>query len=133
MIDHRAWQIPLGRRLRALKLWFVLRHFGAAGLREHIRRGVALAAAFAEWVDADPAFERVAPAPLNLVCFRHTGGDEVNQRLLDALNASGRIYLTHARLDGRLVLRLALGGTRTRLPHVERAWRLIREIADQVA
>ncbi len=90
VIDYRDWQIPLGRRFRALKLWFVLRSFGAEELRRRMRTHVALAQEFARWVEADGDFELAAPAPLNLVCFRHRGGDEANQRILDAMNGSGR-------------------------------------------
>ncbi|MGH8901854.1 MAG: aminotransferase class V-fold PLP-dependent enzyme, partial [Egibacteraceae bacterium] len=95
VIDYRDWQVPLGRRFRALKLWFVLRSFGAEGLRRHIRRHVALAQKFASWVGEDDQFEIAAPHPLGLVCFRHVGGDEVNQAIIDRLNASGRLYLSH--------------------------------------
>jgi aromatic-L-amino-acid decarboxylase len=127
IVDYRDWHIPLGRRFRALKLWFVIRHYGIEGLRYHVRRHVELAQRFAAWVRKDPRFELVVPPPLNLVCFRHRGGDPLNQRLLDLLNASGALYLTHTRLDGRLVLRLCVGQTHTELEHVERAWRLILE------
>src|SRR5216110_3660820 len=129
VFDYRDWHIPLGRRFRALKLWFVIRHYGVEGLRAHIRRHVGLAQEFAGWVAADDRFELAAPVPLNLVCFRHVAGDETNQRLLDDLNASGRLYLTHTRLGGRLVLRLAIGGTYTERRHVETAWQLIRKQA----
>ena len=129
VIDYRDWQVPLGRRFRALKLWLVIRHYGVEGLRFHVRRHVALARAFASWVEADPDFELAAPAPLNLVCFRHLGGDGVNQSIMDRLNASGALYLTHTRLDGRLVLRLSIGQAHTEARHVERAWRRIRQAA----
>ena len=129
VFDYRDWHVPLGRRFRALKLWFVIRHYGVEGLRAHIRRHVGLAQEFAGWVAADDRFELAAPVPLNLVCFRHVAGDETNQRLLDDLNASGRLYLTHTRLGGRLVLRLAIGGTYTERRHVETAWQLIRKQA----
>lgn len=127
--DYRDWHLPLGRRFRALKLWFVLRHYGAEGLRHHVGRHVAWAQELAGWVEADPRFELAAPVPLNLVCFRHRGGDDVNQRLLDDLNASGSLYLTHTRLDGALTLRLSIGQTTTERRHVEAAWELIRELA----
>jgi aromatic-L-amino-acid decarboxylase len=129
VIDYRDWQVPLGRRFRALKLWFVLRSFGAEGLRAHIRSGVALAQQLASWVDADPAFELAAPVPLSLVCLRHRGGDDVNQRILDAVNGSGEAYLTHTRLDGRLTLRVSIGQAATGEQHVARVWSLIREAA----
>jgi aromatic-L-amino-acid decarboxylase len=129
VIDYRDWQIPLGRRFRALKLWFVIRHYGVEGLRFHVRRQVALAQEFARWVQADPRFELAALPPLNLVCFRHVGGDEANQRILDRLNASGALYLTHTRLDGALTLRLCVGQTHTEARHVEAAWRRIQKEA----
>jgi aromatic-L-amino-acid decarboxylase len=129
VIDYRDWQVPLGRRFRSLKLWFVLRHYGAQGLRHHIRCHVEVTQQLAAWVAADPEFELAAPAPLNLVCFRHKGGDEFNERLLQALNASGKLYLTHTKLDGRYTLRLCVGQTHTELEHVTEAWRLVRETA----
>ncbi len=132
VIDYRDWQVPLGRRFRALKLWFVIRSFGIAGLQERIREHVALAQEFASWVDADPRFERAAPTPLNLVCFRHRGGDAANQRILDTLNHSGRLLLSHTRLSDRLTLRMSIGQTNTKRHHVERAWRLICEAAADV-
>jgi aromatic-L-amino-acid decarboxylase len=127
--DYRDWQIPLGRRFRALKLWFVLRHYGAAGLREHIRRHVGLARELAGWVAADRRFALAAPVPLNLVCFRHTDGDDATQRVLDQVNTSGRAYVTHARIDGRLVIRVAIGGTWTERRHIEELWRLVQDLA----
>jgi aromatic-L-amino-acid decarboxylase len=127
VIDYRDWHVPLGRRFRALKLWCVIRHYGVEGLRFHVRRHVELAREFASWVEEDECFERAAPAPLNLVCFRHRGGDEANQAILDRVNASGRIFLTHTRLDDRLTLRMSIGQTYTERRHVEQAWRLIRD------
>jgi len=129
VIDYRDWQIPLGRRFRALKLWATIRHYGGEGLRHHVREHVRLAREFADWVRADRNFELVAPAPLNLVCFRHRDGDEVNQRILDRLNGSGRLFLTHTKLDGRLVLRMSIGAARTERRHVEQAWEAIQEAA----
>jgi aromatic-L-amino-acid decarboxylase len=129
VIDYRDWQVPLGRRFRALKLWFVLRSFGIAGLQERIRRHVALAQEFAGWVQADPRFEIAAPTPLNLVCFRHKGGDAVNQRILDELNGSGKLFLSHTKLDGKLTLRMSIGQTNVEHRHVQQAWQLIQEAA----
>lgn len=127
VIDYRDWQVPLGRRFRALKLWAVIRHYGVEGLREHVRRHITLAQELAEWIAADPDFELVVQPPLNLVCFRHRGGDAVNQEIMDRLNASGELYFSHTRLDDRLVLRLCVGQTWTERRHVERAWQLIRD------
>jgi aromatic-L-amino-acid decarboxylase len=132
VIDYRDWQVPLGRRFRALKLWFVIRWYGVAGLQRHVRHHVALARAFAEWVGADARFEIVAPVVLNLVCFRLRGADAANERLLEAVNATGALFLTHTRLDDRFALRMALGGTLTERRHVEAAWSRIRALADRV-
>jgi len=129
VIDYRDWQIPLGRRFRALKLWFVIRHYGVEGLRHHVRRHVALAREFARWVQADPRFELAVTPPLNLVCFRLRAGDGLNQALMDRLNQSGDLYLTHTQLQDRLTLRLCVGQTHTERRHVERAWLRIREEA----
>jgi aromatic-L-amino-acid/L-tryptophan decarboxylase len=132
VIDYRDWHVPLGRRFRALKLWFVIRHYGVAGLQHHVREHVRLAQQFAAWVREDPLFEVVVPPPLNLVCFRHRGGDAANQELMDRLNESGDLYLTHTRLNDRLVLRLSIGQTNTEARHVERAWIRIREVASRL-
>ncbi|MDE3135236.1 MAG: aminotransferase class V-fold PLP-dependent enzyme [Acidobacteriota bacterium] len=132
VIDYRDWHVPLGRRFRALKLWFVIRHFGVEGLRAEVRRHIDLGQTFARWVSEDPRFELPAPAPLNLVCFRLRSGDGQNQALLDRLNASGDLYLTHTRLDGRLTLRISIGQAHTEFRHVEKAWARIREEADNL-
>lgn len=133
VIDYRDWQIPLGRRFRALKLWFVIRHYGVEGLQREIRRHVALAQEFAGWVEADGDFELAAPAPLNLVCFRHRGGDAVNQHLMDRVNQSGEMYLTHTRLEGKLTLRMCIGQAQTEARHVQRAWRQLQTEARKLA
>jgi len=129
VIDYRDWQIPLGRRFRSLKLWFVIRYYGVEGLRYHIRRHVELGQLFAKWVGEDSRFELAAPVPLNLVCFRHKGGDDINQAIMDRLNRSGDLYLTHTKLKDRLTLRLCVGQTNTKQQHVENAWKRIQEEA----
>jgi aromatic-L-amino-acid decarboxylase len=126
VIDHRDWGVPLGRRFRALKLWSVVRWYGAEGLRAHVREGVAQAQQLAAWIRADERFEIVAPHPFGLVCFRLRGADGPNEALLAALNASGLMYLTHTRVRGAFTLRIALGGVQTRIEHVERAWKQIQ-------
>lgn len=131
VVDYRDWQIPLGRRFRALKLWFVLRHYGLEGLREHIRGHVRLARLFEDWVLGDDRFELCAERTVNLVCFRMLGSDEQNRVLLDRLNASGRLYLTHTTVPGHgLVLRMSIGAGATREEHVRAAWDRIVEEAD---
>jgi len=132
VIDYHDWQVPLGRRFRALKLWFVIRYYGVEGLQYHIRQHVALAQEFARWVEASAQFELVVAPPLNLVCFRHRAGDAFNERLLQKLNATGRLYLTHTKLDGRFVLRFCVGQTHTQARHVQQAWQLIQDTAAQL-
>jgi aromatic-L-amino-acid decarboxylase len=132
VVDYRDWQVPLGRRFRALKLWFVLRWYGVAGLRAHIRSGVGLAQSFAAWVRADERFEVVAPHPFSLVCFRLRGDDEANEKLIAAVNATGQTYLTHTKVGGRYVLRLAIGAPTTEERHVAATWKLLQATADEV-
>jgi len=133
VFDYRDWQIPLGRRFRSLKLWFVIRHYGIEGLRHHIRQHVQLAQDFANWVKEDSRFELAAPVPLNLVCFRHKSGDAANQVLMDRLNRSGDLYLTHTKLNDRLTLRFCVGQTNTEARHVRHAWRRIQQEAGTLA
>jgi len=132
VIDYRDWHIPLGRRFRSLKLWFVIRYYGIEGLQFHVRRHVELAQQFAQWVQQDNRFEMAAPAPLNLVCFRHRGDDGSNEELMKRLNRSGDLYLTHTRLDGRFTLRFCVGQTNTEQRHVERAWQKIQQVAAEL-
>ena len=132
VIDYRDWHIQLGRRFRALKLWFVIRHYGVEGLQHHIREHVRLAQQFAQWVRDDARFELAAPVPLNLVCFRHKGGDDANQAIMDRLNRSGDLFLTHTRLNGKLTLRLCVGQTHTRTRHAEKAWQRTKQEAQKL-
>jgi len=129
VIDYRDWHIPLGRRFRSLKLWFVIRHYGIEGLQFHVRRHVELAQQFVRWVKEDDRFELATPAPLNLVCFRHKSGDAANQQIMDRLNRSGDLYLTHTKLNGKLTLRFCVGQTNTEARHVTQAWKRIQEEA----
>jgi aromatic-L-amino-acid decarboxylase len=132
VIDYRDWQISLGRRFRALKLWFVIRHYGVEGLRHHIREHIRLGQELAARVEEHPDFELAAPTPLNLVCFRHLGGDEVSERIVETVNASGRAFLTHTKISGRYVIRFNVGQTYTEEHHVENAWNLITQTAKEV-
>jgi aromatic-L-amino-acid decarboxylase len=132
VVDFRDWQIPLGRRFRALKLWFVLRWYGAEGLRAHIRSHVALAQELAGWAEADERFDVVAPHPLSLVCLRPRWAEDVDDdvatmTLLERLNDGGEVFLTHTTVGGRAVLRVAVGSPATTREHVERVWTLLRE------
>jgi len=128
----------LGRRFRALKLWILLRWFGLDGLRARIRQHLALAAELAEWIDAAPEWERLAPVPFSTVCFRHVppalagdaeAVDAHNAAVMDAVNRSGEVFLSHTRLRNRFTIRLAIGNLRTERRHVERAWELLRQAA----
>ena len=149
--------IQLGRRFRALKLWMVIRHFGADGIRARLAEHMRLARLFASWVDASADFERLAPVPFSVVCFRArpwlppSGGssigggstidpaegrsidpDVLNERLLEAVNATGEIFISHTRLNGRYTLRLAIGNLRTTETHVRRAWELLQQQLSKV-
>ncbi|HEY1729397.1 MAG TPA: aminotransferase class I/II-fold pyridoxal phosphate-dependent enzyme [Candidatus Baltobacteraceae bacterium] len=134
--NYMDYGLQLGRRFRALKLWFVLRHYGAAEIRKKLRAHIALAQEFASWVKAESGWEISAPHPLSVVCFRYVadGGtpeaiDARNQAIADEVNATGEIFVSTTRLRGRLVLRLAIGNERTTHDDVEVAWRLIRDHA----
>jgi aromatic-L-amino-acid decarboxylase len=122
VIDYRDWHVPLGRRFRALKLWAVIRWYGAEGLREHVRKHVALAQEFASWVAADERFELVAPHPLALVTFRLRSGDDATLELMRRVNASGELFLTHTVVNGAAALRMSIGAVWTERRHVEKAW-----------
>jgi aromatic-L-amino-acid/L-tryptophan decarboxylase len=133
--------VQLGRRFRALKLWMVLRSLGAKAVRERLSTHMRLAQDFATWIDEHPDFERMAPVPFSVVCFRWRPTDRnlpraelnmANERLLDAVNASGEVFLSHTRLDGCFVPRLAIGHIETTERHVQRAWQLLRENARHI-
>ncbi len=132
VIDYRDWHVPLGRRFRALKLWFVIRHYGIEGLQHHVREHIRLAQEFLAWVRDDPRFELAAPAVLNLICFRLRAGDEANQTLMERLNASGDLFLTHTKLAGKFTLRFCVGQTHTQARHVKKAWERIQEEASRL-
>jgi aromatic-L-amino-acid decarboxylase len=140
--DYNEYTPQLGRRFRALKLWIQLRWFGLEGLRRRIRHHLELAAAFASWIDNEPDWERLAPVPFSTVCFRYRppgfeGGeealDDLNARIMDRVNRTGEVFLSHTRLRGRFTIRLAVGSLRTEARHVERAWELLRTAAQEEA
>jgi aromatic-L-amino-acid decarboxylase len=127
--------IQLGRRFRALKLWMVLRYFGSDGIRTRLAEHIRLAQQLAAWIDAHPDFERLAPVPFSVVCFRARPSSaqlgepalaELNERLLEAANATGEVFLSHTILDGRYCIRLAIGHIRTTEVHVRRAWEILQ-------
>lgn len=141
VINYRDWGIPLGRRFRALKIWFVLRHYGVNKIQEMLRTHLALAQEFAGWVDESPDFERLAPVPVNTICFRYNPAkmagppysgnelEDLNKAILDRINRDGTIFLTHTRLGTVYCLRMSIGQTNTHREHVRQAWESIRQAA----
>jgi aromatic-L-amino-acid decarboxylase len=133
VVNYMDYGVQLGRRFRALKLWMVIRAFGVEGLVDRLRAHCALARTFAEWVREEAAWEVVAPVDFSLVCIRFAPEgvskrelDEINEAIMQAVNASGEAYLSHTRLNGELVLRFAIGNIRTTEVHVRRAWELLK-------
>jgi aromatic-L-amino-acid decarboxylase len=129
VFDYRDWHIQLGRRFRSLKLWFVIRHYGIEGLQHHIREHVKLAQNFSNWVNESENFELAVAPLMNLVCFRHTAGNDFNILLMNTINESGRMYFTHTKLNGQVVLRMNIGQTNMNEKHVKNAWDLIQKTA----
>ena len=136
--NYRDWGIQLGRRFRALKLWFVIRSYGVEGLQAMLREHIRLARLFEGWVENDKRFEVMAPAPFSLVCFRFNDGsqsgalDGFNKRLLERVNSVGRVFLTHTTLRGRYALRMAIGQRTTQERHVRQAWEIIVAKAEEL-
>lgn len=132
-VNYMDYGLQLGRRFRALKLWFVLRHFGAEGIRARLREHIALAQQFARWVGATPDWEILAPHPLSVVCFRYAPAglaeselDRLNASVMHRVNATGEAFISHTKIDGKYALRLAIGNLRTQRSDVEAAWELLR-------
>ena len=139
--NFRDWGIPLGRRFRALKLWFVIRSFGIKGLQEKVRAHIQLAKEFESWIREDPQFEVTAPVTINLVCFRYNPShrnfseeelEQINKALMDELNRSGKMFITHTKLKGKFTLRLSIGQTNTTREHVQKAWDQIRASVNDI-
>jgi len=128
-INLMDYGIPLGRRFRALKLWFILRSFGREALAARIRAHIEMAQTFAREIDAHPAFERVAPAPFSVVNFRYTGSDDDNRRILEKLNSTGEVFLSSTVLKNRFTLHLAVGNYGTTPQHIAKAWSLLKSAA----
>ena len=136
--NFRDWGIQLGRRFRALKLWFVIRSYGVKGLQEMIREHIRLAEIFKSWVEEHKHFELMAPVSLSVVCFRLNDGrredtlNRLNSQFLDSLNHTGKVFLTHTTLKGKYVLRMAIGQRTTEERHVREAWDLMNEKAAEL-
>jgi aromatic-L-amino-acid decarboxylase len=129
-VNLMDYGVPLGRRFRALKLWFVMRYYGREGLANILRAHVALAQELAAQVDADSRFERTAPTPFSVVCFRYKGTDDENKQIQERVNSTGEIFISGTVLNDRYTLRIAIGNQATQRSHVQRAWELIHEAAD---
>jgi aromatic-L-amino-acid decarboxylase len=129
VVSFSEYSVELGRGFRALKLWSVLRCYGREGLQEAIRNSIRLADLFEGWVLAEPGWELCAPRPFSVVCFRREGSDEENEALLERVNASGEVFLSGTRLDGRFVLRLAAGNTRQTEDDARVAWEVLQRCA----
>jgi aromatic-L-amino-acid decarboxylase len=140
VVNLMDYGVQLGRRFRSLKLWMVLRAYGTEGLASRIREHVRIAQEFAGWVERDPDWKIMAPHPFSLVCFRYAPNgvtneeaDAANQKILDAVNASGEAFLSHTKLNGRFTLRLAIGNIRTSREHVKLAWDELNEVLDGIS
>jgi aromatic-L-amino-acid/L-tryptophan decarboxylase len=133
VVNYMDYGVQLGRRFRALKLWYVLRYYGRQGIMRMLRETLRLAQLLKALVEADPEFELAAPVPLSLVCFRHRAGNEFNQRLLAAVNGTGKAFLSHTVLNRKFVLRFAIGNFQTNEQDVRETWDLIRQSAAHLA
>jgi aromatic-L-amino-acid decarboxylase len=127
--NFNEYGVQLGRRFRALKLWMQIRWFGAEGIAARIREHCRMARELASWIEQDPSWELLAPVPFSVVCFRYRGSDEDNESILAEVNRSGKIFLSHTKLDGRYTIRVALGNPRTTMDHLRRCWDLLNEAA----
>ncbi|MDD4108297.1 MAG: pyridoxal-dependent decarboxylase, partial [Prolixibacteraceae bacterium] len=132
VFDYRDWHVQLGRRFRALKLWFVIRQYGVEGLQYHIRKHVDIARKFTAWVKNSKEFEVIGEPPLNLVCFRHKAGDDFNMKLMNAVNQTGKAYFSHTKLNNQVVLRMCIAQTYTEEENVQETWELIKETAGKM-
>ena len=132
VFDFRDWGIPLGRRFRALKLWQVINYYGIEGLQEYIKENMINTERVKSWIEKNPNFEIVAPVPLTLICFRHKKGDDFNQKLLNRMNESGKMYMTHTILKDQYVIRFSIGTATTNLDHLKSTWNCIEKYASEL-
>lgn len=126
VINYRDWGIGLGRRFRSLKLWFVLKWYGVEEIQNLLRSHIELAKKLEQWIREDDRFEVVLPRLFNLVCFRLKGSDEANLHLMNRVNQSGKLFLTHTRFNGKILLRMVVGQTHVEEKHVREAWEVIQ-------
>jgi aromatic-L-amino-acid decarboxylase len=128
-VNYMDYGVQLGRRFRALKLWFVMRHYGREGIAELVRSHIGYAQRLAGLIREHPDFELSAPTPFSLICFRYRGSDDDNRALLEAVNSSGKAFLSHTVLNGKFVLRLAIGNMGTQWEDLQETWNLVRQAA----
>ena len=132
VFDFRDWGIPLGRRFRALKLWQVINYYGIEGLQEYIKENMINTEKVKSWIEKNSNFEIVAPVPLTLICFRHKKGDDFNRKLLNRMNESGKMYMTHTILKDQYVIRFSIGTATTNLDHLKSTWTCIEKYASEL-
>ena len=123
--------IQLGRRFRSLKLWFIIRYFGIEGIQNILREHLRLGNLFAGWIDSHAEFERMAPTPFSTVCFRANPGN-LNENLMNKVNETGKLFITHTKLNNKFVIRLVVSGIRTKESHVRNAWELIQKAYSEI-
>ena len=132
VIDYRDWGIPLGRRFRSLKLWNVINYYGINGIQEYIRTDMRITQELKRWIEADENFEILAPIPLTLICFKYKANDDFNEKLLRKMNASGKMYMSHTKLNGQFAIRFSIGTSTSTKDHVKSTWRRIQKYAKRL-
>ncbi|MFL3052326.1 MAG: pyridoxal-dependent decarboxylase [Candidatus Neomarinimicrobiota bacterium] len=132
VIDYMDWSIPLGRKFRGLKLWQVINYYGIEGLQEYIREHVDHTQQLKTWIEEDNNFEIVAPVPLNLICFKHKKGSDFNRRLHEAINQTGKLYITKTKINNEYILRFSIGQATGTIDHIRKSWKLIQKIAENI-
>ena len=132
VIDYMDWSIPLGRKFRGLKLWQVINYYGIEGLQEYIREHVDNTQQLKTWIEEDNNFEIVAPVPLNLICFKHKKGSDFNRRLHEAINQTGKLYITKTKINNEYILRFSIGQATGTIDHIRKSWKLIQKIAENI-
>jgi aromatic-L-amino-acid decarboxylase len=126
------WSIPLGRKFRGLKLWQVINYYGTEGLQKYIRENIEHTQILKSWIEEDNNFEIIAPVPLNLICFKHKNGSDFNQKLHEAINQSGQLYITRTKINNEYILRFSIGQATGTIDHIKKSWKLIQDTAKKI-
>ena len=132
VIDYMDWSIPLGRKFRGLKLWQVINYYGTEGLQKYIRENIEHTQILKSWIEEDNNFEIIAPVPLNLICFKHKNGSDFNQKLHEAINQSGQLYITRTKINNEYILRFSIGQATGTIDHIKKSWKLIQDTAKKI-